>query len=84
MLVAENLIKCHPHYRGLSALWAQQKVEPRDRRCRIANRECGWFISWSAGGRCGAAKASTANACWPNCRSSIAFTTRRLTNRFAI
>jgi len=38
MLVAENLIKCHPHYRGLSALWAQQKVDPRDRRCRIANR----------------------------------------------
>jgi hypothetical protein len=38
MLVAENLIKCHPHYRGLSALWTQQKVDPRDRRCRIANR----------------------------------------------
>ena len=38
MLVAENLIKCHPYYRGLSALWAQQKVDPRDRRCRIANR----------------------------------------------
>jgi hypothetical protein len=38
MLVAENLIKCHPYYRGLSALWMQQKVDPRDRRCRIANR----------------------------------------------
>ncbi|HEX4145133.1 MAG TPA: transposase [Pirellulales bacterium] len=38
MLVAENLIKCHPYYRGLSALWAQRKVDPRDRRCRIANR----------------------------------------------
>jgi hypothetical protein len=38
MLVAENLLKCHPYYRGLSALWAQQKVDPRDRRCRIANR----------------------------------------------
>ena len=38
MQVAENLIKCHPHYRGLSALWAQQKIDPRDRRCRIANR----------------------------------------------
>ena len=33
-----NLIKCHPHYRGLAALWSQQKVDPRDRRCRIANR----------------------------------------------
>jgi hypothetical protein len=29
---AENLIKCHPYYRGLSALWTQQKVDPRDRR----------------------------------------------------
>jgi len=38
MLVAENLIKCHPYYRGLSALWAAQKVDPRDRRCRVANR----------------------------------------------
>jgi transposase len=38
MLVAENLIKCHPYYRGLSALWAQQNVDPRDRRCRTANR----------------------------------------------
>jgi transposase len=38
MMVAENLIKCHPYYRGLSALWMQRKVDPRDRRCRIANR----------------------------------------------
>jgi hypothetical protein len=38
MQVAENLIKCHPYYRCLSELWKQQKVEPLDRRCRIANR----------------------------------------------
>ena len=38
MMIAENLIKCHPHYRGLSALWLSQRVDPRDRRCRIANR----------------------------------------------
>jgi transposase len=38
MLVAENLIKCHSYYRGLAALWSQQKIDPRDRRCRIANR----------------------------------------------
>lgn len=38
ILVAENLIKCHPYYRGLSDLWKQRKVDPRDRRCRIANR----------------------------------------------
>ena len=38
MLIAENLIKCHPYYRGLSGCWAQRKVDPRDRRCRVANR----------------------------------------------
>ena len=38
MMVAENLIRCHPYYCGLSALWMQEKVDPRDRRCRIANR----------------------------------------------
>jgi hypothetical protein len=38
ILVAENLIKCHPYYRGLSELWKQRKVDPRDRRCRVANR----------------------------------------------
>ena len=38
MLVAENLIKCHPYYRGLSNTWKQRKVDPRDRRCRVANR----------------------------------------------
>ena len=38
MQMADNLIKCHPYYRGLSALWIEQKVDPRDRRCRIANR----------------------------------------------
>ncbi len=38
MLMAENLIKCHSHYRGLAALWKQKKIDPRDCRCRIANR----------------------------------------------
>lgn len=38
MLVAENLIKCHPYYRGLSAFWEKRKVDPRDRRVRVANR----------------------------------------------
>lgn len=36
--MADNLIKCNPYYRGLSALWTQQKIDPRDRHCRIANR----------------------------------------------
>lgn len=55
MLVAENLIKCHPYYRGLSAFWGLQKVDPRDRRCRIANRRvpaCGWRMVYQlVGGR---------------------------------
>lgn len=38
MQIAENLIKCHAYYRGVSDLWKQRKVDPRDRRCRIANR----------------------------------------------
>lgn len=38
MMVAKNLIKCHPYYRGLSAHWQKQKVDPRDRHVRIANR----------------------------------------------
>lgn len=36
--VAENLIKCHPHYRGLSAKWRGEKKHARDCRCRVANR----------------------------------------------
>lgn len=32
MMMAENLIKCHPYYRGLAALWTTRKVDPRDRR----------------------------------------------------
>jgi transposase len=38
ILIAKNLIKCHPYYRGLAALMASQKVTPLDRQCRIANR----------------------------------------------
>lgn len=38
LMVAENLIRCHPYYRGLSALWEARKIDPRDRHCRIANR----------------------------------------------
>jgi hypothetical protein len=51
MVVAENLIKCHPYYRGLSALWARQKVDPRDRRCRIANRALRMVYQLVAGRR---------------------------------
>jgi hypothetical protein len=38
MMIAENLIKCHSYYRGLSALWTKREIDPRDRHCRIANR----------------------------------------------
>jgi len=49
MLVAENLIKCHPYYRGLSNTWKQRKVDPRDRRCRIANRAMRMVFQMVAG-----------------------------------
>ncbi len=38
LIVATNLIKCHPYYRGLSSLMATRKVRAVDRHCRIANR----------------------------------------------
>jgi len=38
MRIAECLIKHHPQYRGLSEKWKAQKTDPRDRRCRVANR----------------------------------------------
>lgn len=38
MMVGKNLIKCHPYYRGLSALWEKREVDARDRHVRIANR----------------------------------------------
>ena len=86
MLVAENLIKCHAYYRGLSELWKQQKVDPRDRRCRIANRRVpacdgGWSINSSAADKCGVAKVLIASICWPSCKSFIAFTRRPSSNR---
>jgi hypothetical protein len=36
--VADNLIRCNVHYRGMSELWKQRGVDPRDIRCRVANR----------------------------------------------
>ena len=72
MLVAENLIKCHAYYRGLSELWKQRKVDPRDRRCRIANRAM--RMVFQVVGECGVAEASTANTCSPSCKSFIAST----------
>jgi len=38
ILVAKNLIKCHPFYRGLAAVWKQRGVATADRQCRMANR----------------------------------------------
>jgi transposase len=38
ILVAKNLIKCHPYYRGLAALWKRQGVVTVDAQCRMANR----------------------------------------------
>jgi transposase len=38
ILVAKNLIKCHPFYRGLAALWSKRGIATVDRHCRMANR----------------------------------------------
>ncbi len=38
ILVAKNLIKCHPYYRGLAAVWAKRNIVTVDRQCRMANR----------------------------------------------
>ncbi|KAA1262484.1 Transposase [Rubripirellula obstinata] len=38
ILVAKNLIKCHPYYRGLSAVWEKRGIVTVDRQCRMANR----------------------------------------------
>ena len=38
ILVAHNLIKCHPYYRGQAALMKSKRVATRDIECRIANR----------------------------------------------
>jgi transposase len=36
--VAANLVTCNDHFRGKAAFWAQRGAEPRDVRCRVANR----------------------------------------------
>lgn len=38
MRIAGCLIDHHPQYRGLSEKWKARKVNPCDRRCRVANR----------------------------------------------
>ena len=81
MLVAENLIKCHAYYRGLSALWAQHKVDRATVVAESPTARCGWFINSSAGGKCGAVEASNVNTCWPSCRNFIVFTIPRSANR---
>ena len=50
--VAENLINCNAHYRGKSQFWKQQGVDPRDIRCRVANRASRTSSKWSAAGDC--------------------------------
>jgi hypothetical protein len=38
LLVADNLVKCNEYWRGKYNLWKSQGHDPRDLRCRIANR----------------------------------------------
>jgi len=36
--IADNLIKCNAHFHAKFEFWKQRKVDPRDIRCRVANR----------------------------------------------
>ena len=38
LLIADNLVKCNAYWRGKYNLWVSQGTDPRDGRCRIANR----------------------------------------------
>ena len=38
LLIADNLVKCNIYWRGKYNLWKSQGHDPRDLRCRIANR----------------------------------------------
>jgi len=38
LLAADNLIKCNEYWRGKYNLWKSQGHDPRDLRCRVANR----------------------------------------------
>ena len=38
--VADNLIKCNSHFRGLAGLWKQQGKDARDSRVKVASRFC--------------------------------------------
>lgn len=38
LLIADNLIKCNEYWRGKYNLWTSQGADPRDARCRVANR----------------------------------------------
>ena len=38
--IADNLIKCNVHFRGLAGLWKQQGKDVRDSRVKVACRFC--------------------------------------------
>jgi transposase len=51
LLVADNLIKCNQYWRGKYNLWKSQGHDPRDLRCRIANRLTRTIFQMIAGRR---------------------------------
>jgi len=36
--LADNLIQCNAYFRGLALVWKERGADPRDIRCRVANR----------------------------------------------
>ena len=51
LLVATNLIKCNAYWRGKYNRWKEQKYDPRDLRCRVANRLTRSIFSMISGRR---------------------------------
>ena len=49
LLVADNLIKCNAYWRGKYNHWKSQGHDPRDIRCRIANRVTRTVFQMGAG-----------------------------------
>ena len=40
MMIADNLLKCNDHFRGLAASWRLQGKDPRDVHVKVAGRFC--------------------------------------------
>jgi transposase len=49
--IADNLVRCNSHFRGLAARWLELKKDKRDIRVRVADRFCRIAFQMVAGGQ---------------------------------